>query len=337
MSIQNMLHKHRNYIKRLSSFPENTVPGRKTYVHPDDEPHVNIHSGNRQEYEFSPDVPLGHQIHIVAGGDGQTSRQPSGQARRTVQILPITRNGIEKKNTFKGQFDVTQELLPNLFKGLHHLYKNHPTLTYEDTPHLLGDSFSHGHVKEKNKLVPFVERYFSSTINEPMTSIKAGNHYDNQQELEKGLHQIFSGLILHKLRDLPKDSVIRYYLQDEDMLKERDDSEEHIPFFRGHGRMISDFKNNPGAKEEARANHTYSESILRQYSPILRDYISHIFSTKDSKEILPLANFIENYSSVNPDLRAMLSELFAGNPELQVGTGNAEENIAKRQNKEKRR
>lgn len=296
-----MFHKHRNYLRRLSSFAaqpsvDEHQDGGKVLIHPQTfETLSKAGSVNKDAYDTNEDVPLGHAIYVSPRSDGTSY----------VKMASLPQTDIEKRDSPDLAFDVTSELLPNLFKSLHHLFRGHKALDYSENPTMLGDTQHTNSLGQTttNYIIPYIKKNRSNFTGNTTTTIKASGTYRTEEELKNGLHQLFSGLLLHSLRKLPDYIPIKDYLQENNLVKPREKHEHNI-------HINQDIK-------EPSEKHAYAESIVRQYSPILRDYIHQILNSKD-EEVPSLPDFIKQSNHVSPELGGLLAEIISEDPHYGV-------------------
>lgn len=299
---QNMFHKHRNYLRRLSSFAaqppvDEHRDGGKVLIHPETfETLSKAGAVNKDAYDTNEDVPRGHAIYVSPRSDGTSY----------VKMASLPQTDIEKRDSPNLAFDVRSELLPNLFKSLHHLFREHKGLDYSENPTMLGDTQTTNSLGQTttNYIIPYIKKNRSNFTGDTTTTIKASGRYRTEEELKNGLHQLFSGLLLHSLRKLPDYIPIKDYLQENYLVKPRQEHEHHI-------HINQDIK-------EPSEKHAYAESIVRQYSPILRDYIHEILNSKDKEDVLSLSEFIKQSGHVSPELGGLLAEIITEDPHYDI-------------------
>lgn len=268
---------------RLSKFPATPPSPIDLYkVHP--ETLDNIPSSTRIEHQADSDVPRGHSVGITL----PNALEPN-------YIISLDKLIQKKGRQFDPAFDALKMYVPghilgDTFKVLHHLFDGHSNL-FNNSRSLLDPT------RYSSTERPSISRV------QHTNTFRVPNRFHSEQDIIEHMPKLFTTLMLDHLnsREIPFVHPGQDEIEDLGKLKRSDNSEIDIPKDEKH---ITDSLPE-GFPEKY-------DSMIREYAPILKDYVKHILEEKSPST---LHDFIGSHKSRNFGILSMLQDLLAKNKE----------------------
>lgn len=271
---------------RLSKFPDKIPSPPDLYkIHP--ETLETRPRSTRQEYEADTNVPKGYTVGITTPDD----RNPSYHGIH-LDRLPH-REGRQYDPSFTNfSMFVPGHILSDTFKVLHHLFAGHSNLFGEESQQL-----------HNGRDKPDILRYPPTEEDDSFSIIHTPTVFKSKEDLIEHMPKVFTSLLLSNLNS--RDNFFSHAGQDEieelGKLKRGEESETDIP--------EDDESYTRRIKDDVLEKH---DSIIREYAPILKDYVKHILEEKSPST---LHDFIGSHKSRNFGILSMLQDLLGKNKE----------------------